>query len=203
MATTVKGPDGERGRKSLDFGPAWFLSTRHGACGQDCVGTFHTVAADGVGITAFPDTKPLQPAPLLNTCVRQPFPYRKEQSMELGAFSISLAVKDIAASRSFYEKFGFKVFAGNAAQKWLILKNGDHVIGLFQGMFEKNILTFNPGWDSNAQKLATFTDVRDLQRQLKAQGVQLQQEADESTTGPASFVAVDPDGNPILVDQHV
>jgi lactoylglutathione lyase len=123
--------------------------------------------------------------------------------MELGVFSISLAVKDIEASRSFYEKFGFTVFGGNASQNWLILKNGDHVIGLFQGMFEKNILTFNPGWDSNAQKLASFTDVRDLQRQLKAQGVQLQPEADESTTGPASFVAVDPDGNPILVDQHV
>jgi lactoylglutathione lyase len=123
--------------------------------------------------------------------------------MELGAFSISLAVQNIEASRSFYEKFGFKVFGGDAAQNWLILKNGDHVIGLFQEMFEKNILTFNPGWDSNAQQVATFTDVRELQRQLKAQGVQLVQEADESTTGPASFVAVDPDGNPILVDQHV
>jgi catechol 2,3-dioxygenase-like lactoylglutathione lyase family enzyme len=123
--------------------------------------------------------------------------------MQLGMFSISLAVKNLEASRAFYEKFGFKSFAGNAAQNWLILKNGDHVIGLFQGMFEKNILTFNPGWDSNAQKLASFTDVRDLQRQLKAQGVQLQQQADESTTGPASFIAVDPDGNPILVDQHV
>ena len=123
--------------------------------------------------------------------------------MELGAFSISLAVKDIEASKSFYEKFGFKAFAGNASQNWLILKNGDHAIGLFQGMFEKNILTFNPGWDSNAQRLASFTDVRDLQRQLKAQGVQLEQQADERTTGPASFVAVDPDGNSILVDQHV
>jgi lactoylglutathione lyase len=123
--------------------------------------------------------------------------------MELGAFSISLAVKDLEASRAFYEKFGFKAFAGDASQNWLILKNGDHVIGLFQGMFEKNILTFNPGWDSNAQKLATFTDVRELQRQLKAQGVQLQQEADEGAAGPASFIAIDPDGNPILVDQHV
>ena len=123
--------------------------------------------------------------------------------MDLGAFSISLAVKSIETSRSFYEKFGFTVFAGDAAQNWLILKNGDHAIGLFQGMFEKNILTFNPGWDSNAQKLASFTDIRDLQRQLKAQGVPLQQEADEDTTGPASFIAVDPDGNPILVDQHV
>jgi len=127
----------------------------------------------------------------------------KGAKMELGAFSISLAVKDLEASRSFYEKFGFKVFAGNASQKLLILKNGDHAIGLFQGMFEKNILTFNPGWDQNAQKLASFTDIRELQRRLKAQGVQLQQEADESTIGPASFVAVDPDGNPILVDQHV
>ena len=122
--------------------------------------------------------------------------------MELGNFSISLAVKDLEASRSFYEKFGFKVFAGDASQNWLILKNGDHAIGLFQGMFEKNILTFNPGWDGNAQELATFTDVRELQRQLKAHGVQFKQEADESTTGPASFVTVDPDGNPILVDQH-
>jgi catechol 2,3-dioxygenase-like lactoylglutathione lyase family enzyme len=123
--------------------------------------------------------------------------------MDLGAFSISLAVKDLAASRAFYEKFGFRVFAGDASQNWLIMKNGDHAIGLFQGMFEKNLLTFNPGWDSNAQKLATFTDIRDLQRQLRAQGVQLQQPADESSTGPASFIAVDPDGNPILVDQHV
>lgn len=123
--------------------------------------------------------------------------------MQLGAFSISLAVKNLEASRSFYEKFGFTAFAGNAKQNWLILKNGDHVIGLFQGMFEKNILTFNPGWDSNAQALPSFTDIRELQRQLKANGVQLQQEADESTTGPASFIAMDPDGNPILVDQHV
>lgn len=123
--------------------------------------------------------------------------------MELGAFSISLAVKDIEASRAFYEKFGFKVFDGDASQNWLMLKNGDHVIGLFQGMFEKNTLTFNPGWDSNASQLDTFTDIRDLQRQLKVQGVQLLAEADETSTGPASFVAVDPDGNPILVDQHV
>jgi catechol 2,3-dioxygenase-like lactoylglutathione lyase family enzyme len=123
--------------------------------------------------------------------------------MELGAFSISLAVKDLEASRIFYEKFGFTVFAGEAAHNWLILKNGQHVIGIFQGMFEKNILTFNPGWDGNAQKLDSFTDVRDLQRRLKARGAELQREADESTTGPAAFVVVDPDGNPILVDQHV
>ncbi len=127
----------------------------------------------------------------------------KGVEMDLGAFSVSLAVKDIEASRVFYEKFGFKVFAGDAAQNWLILKNGDCVIGLFQGMFEKNLLTFNPGWDANAQRLASFTDVGDLQRRLKEQGVELAQEADESTTGPASFIAVDPDGNPILVDQHV
>jgi lactoylglutathione lyase len=123
--------------------------------------------------------------------------------MELGAFSISLAVKDIAASKAFYEKLGFKVFGGDITQNWLILKNGDCIIGLFQGMFEKNILTFNPGWDSNAQKLDTFTDVRDLQRQLKAQGVELVSEAGEQTTGPASFLVIDPDGNPILFDQHV
>lgn len=123
--------------------------------------------------------------------------------MQLGAFSISLAVKDLEASRAFYEKFGFTAFGGDASMNFLILKNGDSVIGLFQGMFEKNILTFNPGWDGSAQRLSTFTDVRDLQRRLKAQGIALQTEADESTTGPASFVAVDPDGNPILVDQHV
>jgi predicted enzyme related to lactoylglutathione lyase len=123
--------------------------------------------------------------------------------MDLGNFSISLAVKDIEASKQFYEKFGFKSFAGDIGQNWLILKNGAHAIGLFQGMFEKNILTFNPGWDSNAQQLASFTDVRELQRQLKALGVSFLQEADESTTGPASFLAVDPDGNPILLDQHV
>lgn len=127
----------------------------------------------------------------------------KEYGMDLGAFSISLAVKDLVASRQFYEKFGFTAFAGDPSQNWLILKNGDHVIGLFQGMFERNILTFNPGWDSNAQKLDSFTDVRELQSQLKAQGVQFVNEADENTTGPASFVALDPDGNPILVDQHV
>ena len=123
--------------------------------------------------------------------------------MDLGAFSISLAVKDLQASMAFYRKLGFREFAGDPTQNWVILKNGDHVIGLFQGMFEKNILTFNPGWDQNAAALRSFTDVRELQRQLKAQGVELVSEADESTTGPASFIAVDPDGNPVLVDQHV
>ena len=123
--------------------------------------------------------------------------------MQLGAFSVSLAVKDLEASRSFYEKLGFEPFAGNAAQNWLILKNGGTVIGLFQGMFEKNILTFNPGWDSNAQPLPEYTDVRELQRRLEAQGVTMLQKADESTTGPASLVIADPDGNAILFDQHV
>jgi lactoylglutathione lyase len=123
--------------------------------------------------------------------------------MELGNFSVSLAVKDIEASKLFYEQLGFTVFMGDQSQHWLIMKNGDHVIGLFQGMFEKNILMFNPGWDSNAQKLDSFTDVRDIQRQLKQQGIALEVEADETSSGPASFVIVDPDGNPILVDQHV
>lgn len=123
--------------------------------------------------------------------------------MELGTFSVSLAVKDLEASKAFYEKLGFTAFAGDASQNWIILKNGAHAIGLFQGMFEKNILTFNPGWDANAQALDSFTDVRDLQRELKSHGIEFAQEADESSTGPASFVVVDPDGNPVLVDQHV
>jgi len=124
--------------------------------------------------------------------------------MELGAFSISLAVKDLGASRAFYEKLGFTQFGGDAAQNWLILKNGDHIVGLFQGMFEKNMLTFNPGWDQNAQPLADFADVRELQRHFKAQGMApaFMAEADETTTGPASFILIDPDGNPILFDQH-
>ena len=129
--------------------------------------------------------------------------FPKEKDMDLGAFSISLAVKDIGASKAFYKKLGFQVFGGDVSQNWLILKNGDHVIGLFQGMFEKNILTFNPGWDSDARELDSYTDVRELQRQLKEQGVELVSEADESTSGPASFMIMDPDGNPILVDQHV
>jgi predicted enzyme related to lactoylglutathione lyase len=123
--------------------------------------------------------------------------------MELGAFSVSLAVKDIEASKLFYEKLGFTVFMGDQSQNWLIMKNGDHTIGLFQGMFDKNILTFNPGWSQDAQQLGEFTDVRELQRQLKDRGVKMISEADESSSGPASFMIVDPDGNPILVDQHV
>jgi lactoylglutathione lyase len=123
--------------------------------------------------------------------------------MQLGAFSISLSVKDLDSSRSFYEKLGFTTMGGDAGHGWLILKNGDVVIGLFQGMFEKNMLTFNPGWDQNATKLPAFTDVRDLQRKLRERDVKFETEADESTTGPAHFVVEDPDGNPILVDQHV
>ncbi len=123
--------------------------------------------------------------------------------MKLGAFSVSLAVKDIEASRAFYEKLGFSVFAGDQSQNWLILKNGPTVIGLFQGMFDKNILTFNPGWSGDAQPLSEFTDVRDLQRQLKAHGVEMLTEADEGSTGPSSFMIADPDGNAILFDQHV
>ena len=123
--------------------------------------------------------------------------------MELGAFSVSLTVKDIHASKSFYENLGFQEFAGDLAQNWLIMKNGDHAIGLFQGMFEQNILTFNPGWDQSGAPLESFTDVRDLQQKLKAKGITPETEADEDSTGPASFVVVDPDGNSILIDQHV
>ena len=123
--------------------------------------------------------------------------------MELGAFSVSLSVKDIEASKLFYEKLGFKIFAGDQSQNWLIMKNGNIAIGLFQGMFDKNILTFNPGWNSDAEQLGRFTDVRELQRQLKESGINMILEADESSTGPASFMIVDPDGNTILVDQHV
>ncbi|MEU6297899.1 VOC family protein [Streptomyces erythrochromogenes] len=123
--------------------------------------------------------------------------------MDLGAFSVSLTVRDIEASRAFYEKLGFAALGGDPSQNWVILKNGDHVIGLFQGMFEKNMLTFNPGWNQNATPLDSFTDVRELQRELKANGVEFVTEADESGSGPAHFVVLDPDGNPVLVDQHV
>ena len=122
--------------------------------------------------------------------------------MKLGAFSISLAVKDIAASRAFYEKLGFTVFGGQQAQNWLIMKNESTLVGLFQGMFENNMLTFNPGWDSNAAELPYFDDVREIQRQLKAQGLVIDNPADETGSGPGSFIVTDPDGNPVLVDQH-
>ena len=123
--------------------------------------------------------------------------------MRLGAFSVSLAVKDIAASRAFYEKLGFTVFGGNQDQRWLIMKNDTTLIGLFQGMFEKNMLTFNPGWDSDAKALADFDDVREIQKHLKVSDVTPIAEADESTQGPAHIVVVDPDGNQILIDQHI
>lgn len=122
--------------------------------------------------------------------------------MELGAFSISLSVKDINQSKLFYEQLGFQAFGGDITQNWLILKNESTVIGLFQGMFEKNILTFNPGWNENAENLNSFTDIRDLQKQLKAKGIHMLSEADETGEGPASFTIEDPDGNTILVDQH-
>lgn len=123
--------------------------------------------------------------------------------MQLGNFSVSLAVKDLAASRAFYEKLGFRVFGGDAASGWLILQNDTSTIGLFQGMFDKNMLTFNPGWDRAANTLPTFDDIRDIQRSLKHKGIEFVTEADESSTGPASFMIMDPDGNPILLDQHV
>jgi catechol 2,3-dioxygenase-like lactoylglutathione lyase family enzyme len=123
--------------------------------------------------------------------------------MKLGAFSISLAVKDIAASRAFYEKLGFEQVLGDQTQNWLILRNGETTIGLFQGMFERNMLTFNPGWNGRAEPLPKFADIREIQRRLKSSGLTLTSEADESTTGPASLTLIDPDGNPILIDQHV
>ncbi len=123
--------------------------------------------------------------------------------MKLGAFSISLNVKDITISKTFYENLGFTVFAGDLKMNYLIMKNGNALIGLFQGMFENNILTFNPGWDESANKLDTFSDVRDIQKYLKNKNINLESEADERTSGPASFVIKDPDGNTILIDQHV
>jgi catechol 2,3-dioxygenase-like lactoylglutathione lyase family enzyme len=128
---------------------------------------------------------------------------RKGHMMQLGAFSVSLAVSDLAASQAFYGKLGFSRFGGDADQGWLILRNGDATIGLFQGMFEGNILTFNPGWDSGCNTLETFEDVRDLQKRLRTEGVTLIEEADETTGGPAHITLQDPDGNAILIDQHV
>ena len=123
--------------------------------------------------------------------------------MDLGNFSVSLAVEDLSVSREFYEKLGFEVFGGDASQGWLIMKRPSCVIGLFQGMFEKNTLTFIPGWDAAGQTLDTFTDVREIQKMLKADGIKFASEADETTSGPASCMVFDPDGNPILIDQHV
>jgi len=123
--------------------------------------------------------------------------------MKLGAFSVSLAVKDINASKAFYENLGFSVFAGELERNYLIMKNGNALIGLFQGMFENNILTFNPGWDENAGAIKDFDDVRQIQKYLKSKGVKLETEADETTSGPASLIVLDPDGNAVLLDQHV
>ncbi len=123
--------------------------------------------------------------------------------MKLGAFSVSLSAKDLTKSKEFYETLGFKKFAGEMEQNYLIMKNGGTLIGLFQGMFENNILTFNPGWDSNANTLGSFDDVRSIQQSLKAKGLSIENEADESTKGPESFVVIDPDGNAILIDQHI
>jgi catechol 2,3-dioxygenase-like lactoylglutathione lyase family enzyme len=127
----------------------------------------------------------------------------KDAPMQLGNFSVSLAVKDLAASRAFYEKLGFRVFGGDAAKGWLILQNDTSTIGLFQGMFDKNILTFNPGWDRACNPLPDFDDVREIQNELKSRGIALATETDASSTGPASIVLFDPDGNQILIDQHV
>lgn len=122
--------------------------------------------------------------------------------MKLGAFSVSLAVKDITASKEFYEKLGFEVVMGKMEDNWMILRNAEHTIGLFQGMFENNILTFNPGWNGKAENLDEFEDIREIQKKLKADGIEFIQEADEATTGPASLMITDPDGNTILLDQH-
>lgn len=122
--------------------------------------------------------------------------------MKLGAFSVSLSVKDIHKSKTFYENLGFQVFGGDITQNWLIMKNESCIIGLFQGMFEKNMLTFNPGWNENAENLNSFTDIRDIQKDLKAKGIKILSEADETSEGPASLTIEDPDGNPILLDQH-
>lgn len=123
--------------------------------------------------------------------------------MKIGAFSISLNVKDLKRSQEFYEKLGFTIFAGNFDQNYLIMKNGDAIVGLFQGMFQNNILTFNPGWDQDCNLVEGYDDVRAIQKNLKSKGVSFQTEADENTTGPAHFVIIDPDGNTILVDQHI
>jgi len=123
--------------------------------------------------------------------------------MKLGAFSVSLNVKDINVSKEFYEKLGFNVFGGDINHNYLIMKNGNALIGLFQGMFENNILTFNPGWDENANTVENFDDVRSIQKNFKENGIELQTEADEKTKGPASIVLTDPDGNSILIDQHI
>ena len=122
--------------------------------------------------------------------------------MDLGNFSQSLAVRDVAASKDFYQKLGFEIFHDQTEHGWVIMKSPTAVIGLFQGMFEKNIMTFNPGWDANGQNTEDFTDIRDIQKKLKSEGIKIAKEVDENSSGPASFVVEDPDGNPIMFDQH-
>ena len=146
----------------------------------------NAVLGTGKELTAISAHESIQPSP----------------DLQLGAFSMSLSVKDLNASKQFYENLGFKAFGGSMDQKYLIMKNGNALIGLFQGMFEGNMLTFNPGWDENAKNTAQFNDVREIQRQLKSKGIKLTMEADEKTTGPASIITSDPDGNVILIDQH-
>lgn len=137
-----------------------------------------------------------------NENITRPIPTKKQTTMKLGAFSMSLSVKDLGLSKTFYEKLGFTAFAGSMEQNYLIMKNGNALIGLFQGMFEGNILTFNPGWDENAKNLDDFDDIREIQKQLKSEGLTLMNQADENTEGPASLMLTDPDGNIILLDQH-
>jgi len=156
-------------------------------------------ATFAAGFAISPSDKPADKPPVKPSAPAA----NRSTEMELGAFSISLAVKDLAASKAFYEKLGFRAFAGDASQNWLILQNGTSTIGLFQGMFAKNIMTFNPGWDQRAKPLETFTDVREIQKRLKKAGLKLTTEADESSKGPASLMLSDPDGNQILLDQHV
>ncbi len=161
-------------------------------------------AFTGIGLAKFRTFA--SPAPGLLNQSTERFPERStktEDNLKLGAFSVSLNVRDINASKQFYENLGFKVFAGDLKKNYLIMKNGNSLIGLFHGMFEKTILTFNPGWDENANKVEKFDDVREIQRNLKSKGITLTTEADEKTSGPASLTLVDPDGNQILIDQHV
>jgi catechol 2,3-dioxygenase-like lactoylglutathione lyase family enzyme len=157
-----------------------------------------TILLLGVSLLMCSQSKKNEPTEGLNNNANQ----INEDNMKLGAFSVSLSVKDLKASKQFYENLGFKVFAGSMEQNYLIMKNENSLIGLFQGMFEGNLLTFNPGWDENARNIEKFDDVREIQRQLKSKGVKLTTEADEKTSGPASIMLADPDGNIILVDQH-
>lgn len=165
--------------------------------------TRQILASLTLGLTIFGLGCSSQPAAPSSASARSDTPPPAKSPLELGNFSVSLAVKNLAASRDFYEKLGFRTIGGNAAQNWLILQNGSATIGLFQGMFDKNTLTFNPGWDASAANLPHFQDVRDIQRTLQARGISPTPPADEASTGPAFLMVLDPDGNPILIDQHV